>query len=104
MTFEDTTLLGCSKELNKADFETFCSSANLNDVVMFNNIIDNLGYVGIFGNANPHFIKDWMEVVKDPSIESKSASLSGVSNNICTLTGALRLDFFMADYGTTMNP
>lgn len=104
MTFEDTSLLGCWVEKNKAEFESYCSSSNLENIIMFNNIIDNLGYVGIFGNANPHFKNDWIKVVQDPSIESKSASLSGVSNSICTLTGALRLDFFMADYGTTKNP
>jgi hypothetical protein len=29
--------------------------------------IYNLNYVGGFGNANPHFFKDWIEVEKPPS-------------------------------------
>lgn len=44
---------------------------------MFTNIIENFGYVGIFGNSNPHFINDWIEVTQDPSVESLSASPSG---------------------------
>lgn len=57
-------------------------------------------YVGIYGNSNPHFIKDWIEVEYD-STERTSASFSG---RTCTFDAGFELVFYVTRLGTEDNP
>ena len=76
----------------------------MSDLPIFTNIIDNLKYVGKAGNANPHFISDWIEVELDDSVNSAAPQLGGVASQTCEITAALNIDFYTSKYGTEANP
>jgi hypothetical protein len=61
-------------------------------------------FVGKFGNTNPIYDLDWTEVTVDPSATSDTASLSGNSLEKCTLTGLMKIDFYLSHFGTEKNP
>lgn len=97
-------LYGCHLDLDKAEMQAACTTAQIDNLAIYKNIIDNLKYVGKFGNSNPHLIQDWLKVELDSTVESVSASLSGLSSEKCTISGALNIDFYMSRYGTKENP
>jgi hypothetical protein len=59
-----------------------------------------LKYVGIYGNSNPNFIKDWVEV-QDETTTTSPPTFSG---RTCTFSGAYNLRFYLTKLGTTSNP
>jgi len=60
-------MYGCKQAFASAALlETFCTSQTT-QMALVNNLINNLKFVGIYGNANPHFISDWVEVEYDSS-------------------------------------
>lgn len=62
--------------------------------------MQNLKYVGIYGNSNPHYLSDWV-LVEDESSSSAASSLVG---RTCSFSGGYNLRFYVTKLGTEDNP
>lgn len=62
LIFEDNIIYGCSLSFNLAELETFCKNKENVQLWIFKNIKEKMKFVGAYGNANPHFEKDWVKV------------------------------------------
>lgn len=61
LTFEDSLIYGCSIELDYEQFKDFCSNDLLKNMMLYQNLFL-MDKVGISGNADPHYTKDWLNV------------------------------------------
>ena len=62
-----------------------------------------LDYVGMFGNANPHFIEDWVQANLDNSKDK--SDITGVwEGNTCTFPSAYHLQIFYSKINTLKKP
>jgi len=75
LTFEDQFIYGCSVRLNYEELKTYCESNAFANLMLFKNI-ENLNYLGRYGNSDPHFISDWIEVTTE-STKDKSTNTQG---------------------------
>jgi len=64
LTFDDSILYGCHLDLTYEELKSFCEQKDYLRLVLFQNLKYSLGEIGRFGNANPHYIKDWIAVQK----------------------------------------
>lgn len=64
LTFDDSTVYGCSVQLTRQELQDFCQSKKWNNLMIYQNFLL-MQYVGKFGNANPHYIEDWVKVTLD---------------------------------------
>jgi hypothetical protein len=71
LTFADSIVYGCKLHLNYDEFDKFCKQKQWQYLMLYQNI-HLLDHIGSFGNANPHYIKDWIKVEK-PTEASLSA-------------------------------
>lgn len=69
---------------------------------MFQNIY-RLQRVGIFGNADPHLVKDWIEVIQ-PKDESASSSVFNTIDKKCDFPSAYTLEIFYSKINTKSQP
>lgn len=100
LTFADGAVYGCKLSYTLAELQTFCSGTTNTQITLLNNIVQNLIYVGIYGNSNPHFISDWVEV----EYISGSATTATLSGRSCTFNSALSVRFYITKLGTKDNP
>lgn len=98
LSFEDSILYGCHLDLSYKELEEFCSNNEYQNLMIFNNLFT-LKYIGKFGNANVHFIKDWLELSKD-NVQSGAA----FSSSECTFPSAAQVRIFYSKLGSTENP
>lgn len=62
--------MDCRVSLNLNELVNFCTETNFANLAMFTNFND-ITYFGQFGNANYHYIKDWISLnvlTKTPNI------------------------------------
>ena len=68
LTFEDAMVFGCTLELNAEELEQFCTSKKWKNLMIFQNLLQ-LKLVGKYGNSNPHFLKDWTDIITPEETE-----------------------------------
>jgi hypothetical protein len=64
MTFEDSSVHGCTVDLTYAELETFCKQKSWRSLVLFQNFNKEgaFGKVGKYANSNPNFPQDWIDI------------------------------------------
>ena len=62
-----------------------------------------MNYVGKFGNADPHFISDWIEV-EEITTNSDVKGTWDANESRCTFASALRIYVFYQNIGSVTNP
>ena len=100
LTFNDGAIYGWKLSYTNTQLQSFCTGTDNQNIALFKNLINNLKYVGIYGNSNPHFISDWVSVTY-VSTSATSASYSGRS---CSFDAGMSLRFYLTRLGTTDNP
>ena len=79
LTFEESMSTGCHIDLTLAELNDFCRSNNDYNMVLFQNLY-NLNYIGKYGNSNPYYKEDWVEVTKKAFTASTNPGLGGASS------------------------
>lgn len=64
MTFEDSSVHGCTVDLTYDELETFCKQKSWRSLVLFQNFNKNgaFGKVGRYANSDPNYPKDWIDI------------------------------------------
>mmetsp|Transcript_4206 Transcript_4206/g.3090 ORF Transcript_4206/g.3090 Transcript_4206/m.3090 type:complete len:80 (-) Transcript_4206:278-517(-) len=70
--------------------------------MLFKNI-ENMEYIGMFGNSNPHFLSDWIQVTQDSS-EKFTSDRENEVEGTCTIPNVMSLQIFYAKLGELDNP
>ena len=71
---------------------------------MYQNLYS-LGHVGRFGNSNPHFISDWIRVVRDSSRDKSDITVDWDANTgTCNLPSSYFLQIFYSKINTQSDP
>lgn len=65
LTFEDSILYGCHLDLDFNGLRDFCNTKGYEKLLLFQYLNQSLSHIGKFGNSNPHFVSDWVEVFKE---------------------------------------
>lgn len=100
LTFVDGAMYGCKLSYTLAQLQSFCTGTNYQHIALFKHLINNLKFVGSYGNANPHYIKDWVAV----EYETSSATAATFSGRACTFDAGYSLKFYLTKLGTKSNP
>ena len=98
--FANDAMYGCKISYTSAELQTFCAGTDYQNIALFQNLVDNMLNVGIYGNSNPHFLTDWVTV----EYESTSAANPTLSGRSCTWDSAHQLVFYLTRLGTDDNP
>jgi len=64
LSFEDSTIYGCSLELTLEELRDFCTKNLYEHLMLFQNLFL-MDIVGKSGNADQHYIKDWLQIEID---------------------------------------
>ena len=97
INYADDIMYGWKLSYTAATLVSSCTGTTLN-IAFIENLIDNLRYVGIYGNSNPHFSSDWVEV------EVSSTASAEAGTRTCTFDNAYSLVFYVTKFGTEDNP
>lgn len=97
--FGDNVIYSCSMTYNQKDFNNFCSSQNWKQFVIYN-MVNDIQYVGIFGNSNYTYLKDWLIVQNDINLDNFSYFSS---NSSCYFPAVIKLDLLYAKAGSIEN-
>jgi hypothetical protein len=100
LDFAENSFYGCKLSFTLAQLQTFCNGDDDQNIALFQNLVDNLQYAGIYGNSNPHFISDWVAV----EYESTSVANPTLSGRKCTFDSAHTLTFYLTKLGTDDDP
>lgn len=100
LTFNDGAIYGWKLTYTNTQLQTFCTGTDNQNIALFKNLINNLKYVGIYGNSNPNFISDWVAV----NYVSTSATSASYSGRGCSFDGGMSLRVYLTRLGTTSNP
>ena len=64
ISFGQNAVYGCKAPMTKDELRTFCTEKRWLNLMLFNNDFTNK-VMARFGNANPHFIQDWVQIETD---------------------------------------
>lgn len=64
-TFSDSIMYGCHKDMNFQELKEFCTNKDYEKLLIFQYLNHSLSHLGKFGNSNPHYVSDWVEVSKE---------------------------------------
>lgn len=64
-TFEDSIMYGCHKDMTFAELKSYCENAEYENLLIFQYLSHSLSHLGKFGNSDPHFVSDWVEVQQE---------------------------------------
>ena len=69
ITFEGSGVYGCHIDLNYEELKKFCDSKAWIHMVLFQNFYQKKGFdkVGKYGNSNPNYKDDWVDIDIDSS-------------------------------------
>ena len=62
--FGQNAVYGCKVPMNKDELRSFCNEKRWLNLMLFNNDFTDK-YMAMFGNANPHFVQDWVQIETD---------------------------------------
>jgi len=57
-------MFSCTVDMNLSDLKSWCETGSLSTLAMFADFDEKFNYVSMLGNANPLYMKDWVEVIK----------------------------------------
>lgn len=81
------------------DFIQFCSNKGWKEFVLYK-IVNDIQYIGIFGNSNYTYLKDWLKVQNDMDYDNSTANSNDIS---CYFPASLKLDIVYAKAGSREN-
>lgn len=61
LSFTDSTLYGCHKDLSLTDLQAFCDGKKYQEMMLFQNMLS-FNRLGKFGVSDPNSLEDWVEV------------------------------------------
>lgn len=64
LTFEDSFMYGCHLDLDYEELRKFCAERQFEELVLFQYLNKALSHFGRFGNSDPRFVRDWVEIKK----------------------------------------
>ena len=101
LTFEDSIITGCHLDLTFQELLDFCSKDNkFQNLMIFQNLY-NLKQIGKYGNSNPHFVDDWIEVEKKLNVNLNSQK---DNHGTCQFTNEAKIRIFYQKIGREENP
>ena len=104
LTFEDSLVYGCSIELDLQEFKDFCQNSLYQHLMLFQNLFL-MDKVGISGNADVHYAKDWIDVEVPTNEDTfNEASELGVSSDTCELPSTRVVEIFYKRVNTKRDP
>lgn len=64
MTFEDSSVTGCTIDLTFEELRTFCNQKSWRSLVLFQNFYQKGAFekVGRYANSDPNYPKDWVNI------------------------------------------
>ena len=71
LTFEDSILTGCHLDLTYDELQKFCQDEQYKNMMIFQNLFG-IKYIGKFGNSQPEFLKDWIQVETIPGVKTST--------------------------------
>ena len=103
LTFEDSLVYGCKLELTLEELQEFCRNSYYKHLMLYQNLFL-LDKVGISGNADQHYINDWIdvEVVDDEDLFKQSSELS--DDHTCELPSVRVVEIFYKRINTDKEP
>lgn len=101
LTFEDSIISGCHLDLNFAELIDFCTNKKYANLMIFQNLF-NLKKIGKYGNSNPHFVDDWINVSKNNKINLNPTIDEG--DGSCSFPSKGQISIFYQKIGRVDNP
>ena len=96
INFGENTKWGCSIKMDLDELKFFCNNQVWKKLAIYN-ILKNITLVGIFGNADRHYILDWLE--SDPFNIDDYQSIWDETKNACLIPSIIKLDFVYVNVG-----
>jgi hypothetical protein len=99
LNFGENLIYTCQVRFaSQTAFSNFCSNQQWNTLRLYNQIQD-IQYLGIFGNSIPTNQNDWYKVLLDLDLTKFT-----FANNVCTFPSTIVLDIIYSKAGITANP
>jgi hypothetical protein len=98
ITFEDGILTGCYIDLTLKELQEFCTQENFKRIVLFNNL-QNLKYMGKYGNSDPHLQDEWVRVEAIPANKDFK-----FNDNRCNIPTYSQINVFYNRIGKDSDP
>ena len=105
LSFEDSTIYGCSLELTLEELRDFCRKNLYEHLMLFQNLFL-LDKVGKTGNADQHYIKDWLQIEIDTNKDifgTQKAELS-TDQDSCEFPSTRVVEIFYKRINTDKEP
>ena len=100
LTFGNDLVWGCSENLSLQELKNLCINQIWKNKLIYD-ITKQLNFTGQFGNANRHFILDWIKS-DDFNINSYQSIWDDLSNK-CLIPSIIHIDIMYANYGLFNN-
>lgn len=103
LTYEDKISWGCRDQLNFTGLRYYCTNQLWKKKMLFE-VVNNISYIGKFGNADRHHLLDWTKINENKlfDIEAYQSTWDAFYNK-CTIPGILNIDILYATFGLVNN-
>jgi hypothetical protein len=100
--FDEDIRTTCSMIFTQKEFETFCERTSESFPSALD-LISDITHVGIFGNADPLMVSDWLKIEYEP-IRINSAIFDTTTSTCKDLITSLNVEFLVASVGPVNDP
>ena len=100
LIFTDSTLYGCHLDMNLDELEEFCNAQQYKYLMLFQNLYG-LKKMGKFGESDPHFLKDWIDV---EVLKASNKATWTPGRNRCQFPSTATIDIFYERFGHEDDP
>lgn len=97
--FADSFMYGCHKDMNFLELKRYCEQKDYEQLLIFQYLNQSLSHIGKFGNSNPHYVSDWVEVAKEERGQVDNAQFADDVGECQAMSSSLLINVYYQKIG-----
>lgn len=106
MTFEDSSVHGCTIDLTFDELKEFCEQKTWRSLAIFQNFYQDDAFekVGRYANSDPNYPEDWIDITREANDQFDNAGVFDRNSGACTFPSIHIVEVFYQRINTAEEP